>query len=122
MNVVTNSVLQEVRKTHDGKVEGRFAPHTGNETSLVNESADEILLAIGREPLTTQLNLEVLDGIQVTEEGHIKVDEMQNTHVDSVYALGDVCGNWELTPVAIAAGAGLRIGYLADEQHAKCTH
>ena len=34
-------------------------------------------------------------------------DEFQETGVAGVYALGDVCGHWELTPVAIAAGRRL---------------
>jgi glutathione reductase (NADPH) len=43
------------------------------------------------------------------------VDEYQNTSVPGVYALGDVCGNIELTPVAIAAGRALAERYLAVE-------
>merc|ERR1712062_840908 len=39
--------------------------------------------------------------------GHIKVDEYQNTNIQNVYALGDVCGRALLTPVAIAAGRKL---------------
>ena len=35
------------------------------------------------------------------------VDEYQNTTTKGVYALGDVCGKVELTPMAIAAGRRL---------------
>jgi glutathione reductase (NADPH) len=38
---------------------------------------------------------------------YIAVDEFQQTSAKGVYALGDVCGNVELTPVAIAAGRRL---------------
>ena len=31
------------------------------------------------------------------------VDEYQNTRVPNIHSLGDCCGKWELTPVAIAA-------------------
>ena len=41
------------------------------------------------------------------EKGFIKVDEFQNTTNEKTYALGDVCGNKLLTPVAIAAGRRL---------------
>ena len=34
----------------------------------------------------------------------VKADEYQNTNVENIYSLGDVCGKIELTPVAIAAG------------------
>jgi glutathione reductase (NADPH) len=38
---------------------------------------------------------------------YIAVDEYQCTSTKGVFALGDVCGNVELTPVAIAAGRRL---------------
>jgi glutathione reductase (NADPH) len=38
---------------------------------------------------------------------YIAVDEYQQTSTKGVFALGDVCGNVELTPVAIAAGRRL---------------
>ena len=38
---------------------------------------------------------------------YIDVDEFQNTKIEGVYALGDVCGPVELTPTAIAAGRRL---------------
>ena len=34
---------------------------------------------------------------------HIEVDEYQNTSVDGVFAVGDVCGQVELTPVRVPA-------------------
>ena len=36
-----------------------------------------------------------------------KTTEYQNTNVGGVYALGDVCGRVQLTPMAIAAGRRL---------------
>ncbi|CRK46773.1 hypothetical protein BN1723_020147, partial [Verticillium longisporum] len=39
--------------------------------------------------------------------GYIVADEYQNTSVDNIYALGDVTGEVELTPVALAAGRRL---------------
>ncbi len=39
--------------------------------------------------------------------GDIIVDEFQNTSNPQVYAVGDVTGQWQLTPVAIAAGRRL---------------
>jgi glutathione reductase (NADPH) len=37
----------------------------------------------------------------------LQVDKYQNTSAKGVYALGDVCGKVELTPMAIAAGRRL---------------
>lgn len=66
-----------------------------------------VLSAIGRVPLTDPLNL-ASAGIQTDPtSGHIKVDDFQNTTTAGVYALGDVCGKVELTPMAIAAGRRL---------------
>lgn len=66
---------------------------------------DCVLWAIGRKP-NVDIGLE-RTGVQLDATGHIKVDEFQNTTQPGVYALGDVCGKWLLTPVAIAAGRRL---------------
>jgi len=68
---------------------------------------EAIIWAIGRSPETEGLGLENL-GIETDKKGRIVVDKYQNTNVDNVYALGDVCNQgFELTPVAIAAGRRL---------------
>ncbi|CAG0899318.1 unnamed protein product [Cyprideis torosa] len=71
----------------------------------------------GREP-NTDLNLGVA-GVKLTAEGHIKVDDFQNTTTDGIYALGDVCGKWLLTPVAIKAGRKLAVRLFGDDPHCK---
>ena len=69
---------------------------------------DTCLWAIGRAPEVEDLGLESFKGeLKQTEKGHIVADDYQNTTVPNVYALGDVCGKAELTPVAIAAGRQL---------------
>ena len=65
-----------------------------------------MLLAIGRVPEIGALAPEKV-GIELTKDGYVKVDEWQNTSQRHVYAIGDVCGHVELTPVAIAAGRKL---------------
>ena len=67
---------------------------------------DCLLWAIGRSPEVEDLGLDKA-GVKQTEKGHVIVDDFQNTNVANVYALGDVCGKAELTPVAIAAGRRL---------------
>ncbi|XP_037036936.1 glutathione reductase-like [Bradysia coprophila] len=67
---------------------------------------DCVLWAIGREPNVDGLNLKAA-GVTTKNNGYIVVDEYQNTSVAGIYALGDVCGEAELTPVAIAAGRKL---------------
>ena len=46
-------------------------------------------------------------GVTLNDRGFIAVDEYQNTVVPGIYALGDVTGEKELTPVAIKAGRTL---------------
>lgn len=45
--------------------------------------------------------------VQLDDKGFIQVDKFQNTTAKGVYAIGDVIGKLELTPVAIAAGRRL---------------
>ncbi|MDZ7828769.1 MAG: glutathione-disulfide reductase [Halofilum sp. (in: g-proteobacteria)] len=76
------------------------------EAGPVLEGLDCVLWAIGRRPRTAGLGLEHA-GIELDERGYVPVDDWQNTAAESIHALGDVCGRFELTPVAIAAGRKL---------------
>jgi glutathione reductase (NADPH) len=67
---------------------------------------DCVLWAIGRSPNTDRMDIERA-GVELDAEGQIVVDQLQNTNVAGVYAVGDVTGRWQLTPVAIAAGRAL---------------
>ena len=67
---------------------------------------DALMWAVGRAPNVASLALDRA-GIRTTNLGHVPVDAYQNTEVDGVYAVGDVTGQAELTPVAIAAGRRL---------------
>jgi len=67
---------------------------------------DTLLWAIGRNPSTSSLGLDAT-GVSIDKSGYICVDEFQNTSVDGIYAVGDVTGQAELTPAAIAAGRRL---------------
>ncbi|KAL8949457.1 MAG: hypothetical protein Q9222_004444, partial [Ikaeria aurantiellina] len=67
---------------------------------------DCLLWAIGRSPEVEDLGLDKA-GVEQGPKGHIVADDYQNTNVENIYALGDVCGKVELTPVAIAAGRQL---------------
>lgn len=91
--------------------------------------AEVVLMAVGRTPntdnglLSDELeykgNTDTLDlencGVQLTSNGHVIVDDYQNTTIDGIYALGDVCGHVELTPMAIAAGRRLADRLFSNE-------
>lgn len=70
------------------------------------EDVDVVLVAPGREPNVDKLNLQEA-GVEQNERKYIVTNEYSETTVPGVYALGDVCGNVELTPMAIAAGRRL---------------
>ena len=65
------------------------------------EVFDTVLCATGRKPLVNQLGLEHT-AVQLTPEGYVAVNPQFQTHDPSIYALGDMTGGPELTPVAIA--------------------
>eukprot|EP01056_Protomagalhaensia_sp_Gyna25_P006132 Protomagalhaensia_sp_Gyna_25__6131@NODE_99_length_5285_cov_19_953298_g76_i0_p3_GENE_NODE_99_length_5285_cov_19_953298_g76_i0NODE_99_length_5285_cov_19_953298_g76_i0_p3_ORF_typecomplete_len483_score47_35Pyr_redox_2/PF07992_14/2_7e57Pyr_redox_2/PF07992_14/7_2e02Pyr_redox_dim/PF02852_22/1_1e26Pyr_redox/PF00070_27/0_0047Pyr_redox/PF00070_27/5_1e11Pyr_redox_3/PF13738_6/3e15FAD_oxidored/PF12831_7/7_1e10GIDA/PF01134_22/6_7e07GIDA/PF01134_22/1e02K_oxygenase/PF13434_6/6_9e02K_oxygenase/PF13434_6/6_4e07FA len=67
---------------------------------------DSIISAIGRVPEIECLKLDNA-GIETASSKHIIVDDFQKTNVSGIYAIGDVCGKVELTPMAIAAGRRL---------------
>lgn len=89
------------------EADGKKKKVTCIDGSTIIDGADVVLMAPGREPLLEGLGLEKA-GVQLDDRSkYIKVDEYQNTSVKGIYALGDVCGNMELTPMAIAAGRRL---------------
>lgn len=76
----------------------------GLKVNLTNgdvHEVDVVLAATGRKPHLEGLGLEAL-GIELTDQGSIKVNDRFETSVPSVLALGDVTGGPELTPVALA--------------------
>jgi len=86
---------------------GKKIVHMVNSSVPSIEGVDVVLMAAGRVPLVEGLGLEKIGVKQKSTNGYIEVDEFQNTSVDNVLAVGDVCGNVELTPMAIAAGRRL---------------
>ncbi len=67
---------------------------------------DCVIWAIGRSPLTKRLNLQSA-GVIRDSKGYIPTDIWENTNIQGIYAIGDVNGKAQLTPVAIAAGRRL---------------
>ncbi len=65
--------------------------------------ADAVLYATGRKANLTGLGLENVS-VQLNDNGTIAVDANFRTSEASIYALGDVTGGMELTPVALAEG------------------
>lgn len=62
-----------------------------NNGKTVEQNFDKVLVSVGRKPNTENLELEKI-GVQLTEQGFIKVDEKQKTNVLNIFAIGDVAG------------------------------
>ncbi|EGW32076.1 glutathione reductase [Spathaspora passalidarum NRRL Y-27907] len=81
---------------------GKKIVHLGNGKVL---EVDELVWTVGRHSLL-DIGLEHV-GVDVNHKHQIVVDEYQQTSNPKIFSLGDVVGNFELTPVAIAAGRKL---------------
>ncbi|HEY1223700.1 MAG TPA: glutathione-disulfide reductase [Brevundimonas sp.] len=77
------------------------------ETGLVNHlengmtlETDVVMFATGREPYVKGLGLETA-GVELNDQGAIKVDGFSKTTAENIWAIGDVTDRMNLTPVAI---------------------
>jgi glutathione reductase (NADPH) len=104
INVHKQSQASKIEKDANGKLTVTYKDADGNETVLTD--VDHLIWAVGRIPETKGIGLEEA-GVKLNEKGYVVVDDYQNSSVDNIYALGDVTGQVELTPVAIAAGRRL---------------
>jgi glutathione reductase (NADPH) len=81
-------------------------------------ATDCVIFATGRKPATASLGLENT-AVQVNATGHVAVDDNFMTHEPSIYALGDLVGHKELTPVATAEAMWLVDHWFGDGQKAR---
>ncbi|MBW8322741.1 MAG: glutathione-disulfide reductase [Rhizobium sp.] len=93
IRILCHDIIEQVSKGADG----RLVAETKNSGELV---ADQVMLALGRDPYTEGLGLEAA-GVETNERGAIVVDKYSRTNVASIFALGDVTDRVQLTPVAI---------------------
>lgn len=70
----------------------------GNRTHTLE--GDAILIATGRKPNTEGLMLQQA-GVEVTDRGAVKVNEVLQTNVPHIYAMGDVTGGLQFTYISL---------------------
>lgn len=85
--------FQRIEKQQDGSLAVHLASGQVLETDLV-------LLAMGRKPRVRDLGLDKTR-VRLSSQGAIEVNEWFQTAEPSIFALGDVTGRVQLTPVAI---------------------
>jgi len=83
-------------------------------TGCDDMQADQLLMAVGRQPNTAGLGVEAV-GVDVGDNGQIKVDPDNRTSVPSIFAVGDVTDRIQLTPVAIREGQAFADTFFGDK-------
>ncbi|AOF96522.1 glutathione-disulfide reductase [Sphingobium sp. RAC03] len=96
INFRFNAKMEKIEKKEDGTLCVRFKD--GDPVP-----ADVVLFATGRRPHTEGLGLDSA-GVDLADNGAIKVDEYSRSSCESIYAVGDVTDRLQLTPVAIREG------------------
>ena len=90
------SRVTAIERMARGELRCRFAAGDVLEVDLV-------LAAIGRAPASGGIGLEAA-GVRLTADGAVVVDGEYRTSVPHIFAIGDVTGRVQLTPVALAEG------------------
>lgn len=100
VNILAGTHVQALERDAAGAL--RIACSNGQRL----EGYDQLIWAIGRTPATADLDLGAA-GIVCDSEGYVPADAFEATNVPGIYAVGDVNGKVQLTPVAIAAARRL---------------
>ena len=90
-------VLLEAEHEAVEKTDAGLVIHLKNGMTL---ETDAVMFATGRVPHVKGLGLETA-GVELNDNGAIKVDEYSKTTADNIWAVGDVTDRVNLTPVAI---------------------
>ncbi len=124
IDVNTSCKVESIEKTDSG-VKIKWTTAAGK---LIEKEADKVLVAVGRAPRTSGINLESTK-IEV-DRGFIKVNEAQQTAEPGIYAIGDiVLGLPQLAHVggmsgmvAVSAIAGRKYRPVRHDRIPSCTY
>jgi len=95
IKVLTKKIVEAIEKVNGGLC----VELSDHEDIMV----DKVMFATGRRPNVKGLGLEAA-GVALNDKGAIAVNEMSQTSVPHIYAVGDVTDRIALTPVAIREG------------------
>jgi dihydrolipoamide dehydrogenase len=82
-----------------GEDEVSFQIATKDGSKRTDLTVDVILVAVGRRPLTENIGLEQIEGVDV-DRGYVKIDEFMRTGARNLYAIGDIVPGFALAHVA----------------------
>jgi glutathione reductase (NADPH) len=104
-----HATVERIDKRDDGSL------HVGM-SGCDDIEVDELLFATGRRPNTKNLGLEEA-GVELGDEGQIKVDADNRSSVPSIFAVGDVTDRVQLTPIAIREGQAFADTFFGNKPH-----
>jgi glutathione reductase (NADPH) len=93
VRIILQSQHERIEKTETGLLSHLTESHMPCDT-------EQVMFAVGRRAATEGLGLEAA-GVAINEDGTVKVDKFSQTSQPNIYAIGDVTGRINLTPVAI---------------------
>lgn len=91
-----DATFEGIEKMDDGCLKVSMS---GHEPAIV----DLVMFATGRRPNTAGLGL-ASAGVELDEQGAVKVDDDNRSTCPSIFAVGDVTNRIQLTPIAIREG------------------
>ena len=107
---IRGSIPVEIVKIKDGEPGEYLVKYKNENGELLEETYNTIVLAVGRDPCTSDLNLDKV-GVKLNPKNKKILTTFEQTSTENIYAIGDVIDEssannrvLELTPVAIKAG------------------
>lgn len=73
----------------EGQDDGIVVTAEDEDGEITEFETDNVLVAVGREPVTDTLNLDAID-LEPNEDGRLETDDQARTAVENVFAIGDV--------------------------------
>lgn len=113
INVYTKTTVESADLVKKGEIKAILKDSKGQEKELI---VDRVLCAIGMVPNTQDLGLEKA-GVKLDERGMIQVNEMMQTSLKGVYAIGDVTGKQMLAHKASFEGETAVAHILGEAPH-----
>jgi pyruvate/2-oxoglutarate dehydrogenase complex dihydrolipoamide dehydrogenase (E3) component len=95
--------IEVVTNAHITRVEGKSGEHVRlqgtRDGAVISLEGTHLLVASGRTPNTGNIGVE-LAGVELTEHGHVKVNERLETTAPGVWAIGDCAGSPHFTHIS----------------------
>jgi glutathione reductase (NADPH) len=111
VRIMLEATHERIEKTETG-----YVSHFCGDTHSPCEDG-LVMFATGRHASTGGLNLGAA-GVETNADGTVKVDKYSKTSADHIYAVGDVTGRMNLTPVAIREAVAFADTVFHDKPHA----